>query len=197
MNGKVVCTVLALALVAFFVHPAYADGPFGLTMGMRVDQIQGDPEQVKPGVYKVEQVPRPHSGYEAYMLKIGPESGLCWVKAVGKNITGNRYGTALRSAFDSTKEQLAGIYGDTAKDMDFLLPDSIWDEPRDFMMGLAKNERILAAMWELADDERNLRDVALYASALSSSVGYLSIEYIFTNKDACDQELAALESQAF
>lgn len=174
---------------------ALAEGPFGLRMGMTLEEVGSNPEQVRNGLYKYSTVPQPHSGFEAYILKFAPSTGLCWIKAVGVNIQDSAYGTALRSGFSSLKEQLSRVYGQP-RDMDFLMPGSIWDEPRDYMMALLRQERVLGAIWEL-DGERNLQQVGLIASALRRDVGYLSLEYSFTNKDACDEELKALESQVF
>lgn len=193
MNCKVVGLVLALIILP--LGPALADGPFGVRMGMTLNELGNDHQEVRRGVYKYATVPQPHSGFEAYIMRIGPTTGLCWIKAVGVDISDNAYGTSLRSTFSTYKDQLAKQYG-KPKDMDFLLPGSIWNKPRDYMMALVRNERILAAIWDL-DGERNLKQVGLIASALSRNKGYVSIEYSFMNKDACDQELADLESQAF
>ncbi|TVQ98050.1 MAG: hypothetical protein EA399_11535 [Desulfovibrionales bacterium] len=193
MNTGLVFRVLIVLIL--LSGPALADGPFGLRMGMSLDEVGASPEEVRHGLYKFTSVPRPHSGFEAYILKFAPSTGLCWIKAVGVNIQDNAYGTALRSGFSTLKEQLSTVYGQP-RDMDFLMPGSIWDEPREYMMALLRKERVLGAIWDL-DGERNLRQVGLIASALRRDVGYLSLEYSFTNKDACDEELQSMESQVF
>ena len=191
-------TGLVFRILVFLVllsGPALADGPFGLRMGMAPEAVGLDHEEVRRGLYKFSTVPQPHSGFEYYILKFGPSTGLCWIKGVGVNIQDSAYGVALRSGFTSLKDQLSKVYGQP-KDMDLLMPGSIWDEPRDYMMALVKNERVLISTWDVAG-KRDLKQVGLMASALRRDVGYLSLEYSFTNKDACDEELKALESQVF
>ena len=41
-------------------------GPFGLEKGMTLKQIGGTSKQVKPGIYRVSTVPKPHSAFEGY-----------------------------------------------------------------------------------------------------------------------------------
>ena len=75
-------------------------GPFGLWMGMRVPDLGSSYQEIGNGLYRLEDVPTPHSAFEGYVLKVGPSAGLGWIKAVGKTIATNSYGTQLISAFD-------------------------------------------------------------------------------------------------
>jgi hypothetical protein len=184
-----------LVLYILLSSNALADGPFGLRMGMTPDDVGLNHEEVRRGLYKFSTVPQPHSGFEYYILKFAPSTGLCWIKGVGENIQGSAYGVSLRAGFSALKDQISKVYGQP-EDMDVLMPGSIWDELRDYMMALVKNERVLISTWDVSG-KRDLKQVGLMANALRRDVGYLTLEYSFTNKDACDQELADLESQVF
>ncbi len=188
---------VVLLLTVFFFSEAKA-GPFGLEMGMSLKDIEGNPEKIGNGKYKLTNVPKPHSAFESYIVQVAPKSGLSWIKAIGKNISTSAYGTSLKSAFSEMEEKLENNYGDYKK-MQFLMPGSIWDEPRDWMMALIKNERGHASVWNAEEGSTlppDLDTVGLIASALSRDTGYLSIEYYFKNKEAAEAELAGQEDDA-
>lgn len=191
--------VKIIASVAFILFAQVANaGPFGLNMGMTIKQIDANAKQAAPGVFTTSKVPKPHSAFETYAVKVGSKSGLCWIKAIGKDISTSAYGIELKSAFEEMEQKLTKAYGKGEK-TDLLLPGSIWKEPNEFMMAMIKKERFLMAVWEknkgseLKDD---LVQVGLIASPGGRDKGYLSLEYSFSNKDACDKEIAAQEDNA-
>lgn len=173
-------------------------GPFGLWMGMTADDFEGDLEEVAPCKYRTPIVPKPHSAFEFYVVQIPPRAGLAWIKAIGKTVDTSAYGLELKSAFEAMEAKLSATYG-RHKKYDFLMQDSIWDEPRDWMAGLQNGERVLMAEWSnehrssLADA---LVSVALFANAVDTTLGYLAIEYTFENGAMADAEIAALEDDA-
>ncbi len=191
--------IVAVLFLTSFLFVTYAmAGPFGLEKGMTLKGIGGNPEKVGHGIYKLDSVPKPHSAFEAYVVRIAPKGGLYWIKAIGKDIETSTYGMELKSAFNEMKEKLGATYG-KHKTMDVLLPGSIWDEPNDWMMGLIKKERILAAIWEKSEGSSlpsEIEQIGLIASPTSRDKGYIAIEYSFTNKDDCEAELAAQEDDA-
>lgn len=195
MLKKIVAVSFLISIL--FVTEAMA-GPFGLEKGMSLKDIGGKPEKVGHGIYKLSSVPKPHSAFEAYVVRIAPKGGLYWIKAIGKDIATSAYGLELKSAFSEMEEKLGATYG-KHKTMDFLMPDSIWDEPNDWMMGLIKKERILAAIWEKSEGSSlpsDIESIGLIASPSAGDKGYIAIEYSFTNKDTCEAELAAQEDDA-
>ena len=82
---------------------------------------------------------------------------------------------------------------------DFLRSGSIWDEPEDWAMGLYKEERVLQSFWTFspARSEDGVQAVYLTANALSSSKGYVSLFYEFSNFDQCSKELDKAKNAAF
>jgi len=62
--------------------------------------------------------------------------------AIGKNVSTSVYGSELKDAFNEMEKSIIAGYGDS-KRYDFLRSGSIWDEPKDFMMGLLKKKELL------------------------------------------------------
>lgn len=187
--------IIALAIAGLISATSAIAGPFGLDMGMALKNIPGKREDLGNGMYKFTSVPKPHSAFEAYVVQVSPKHGLCWIKAVGKDIPTNVYGIELKSAFNDMKGRLEKTYGqhDTT---DFLMPDSIWNESNEFMMGMHLKQRYLMALWDAennSDLTDNLRAIGLVASANGRDQGYISIEYSFQNEEACEAELTSQE----
>ena len=172
--------------------------PFGLRMGMTLAQMGGNPKNVAPGFYTLTSVPEPHSAFESYSIQVGPQTGLCWVKGIGRTLTTSVYGIELKHEFESMKKSLREIYGEP-KVFDLLLPRSIWNEPRDWMMSVVKKERILAATWDeksKASLPMNIKYVALGVSALNTNRGYIVLEFAFTNESKCEAEIREQQNRS-
>jgi hypothetical protein len=190
-----------LSVYQRFIHSgdlSMRNGPFGLGMGIAVSDIDSEVEEVAPGKYRVVAVPKPHSAFAYYILQITPTHGLSWIRAIGHTIQTSVYGIELKSSFDAMKAKLAGAYG-KHNASDFLMRDSIWNEPREWMQALIIKERFLMADWE-AKYGSSLRDsltsVVLVAQALTTDSGYLAVEYSFSNTALAEAELAAAEDDA-
>jgi hypothetical protein len=185
--------LLAVPLVPFSVSAESDEAaPFGLKMGMTRAQL-GLGESVKalqPGKYQLTTVPKPHPDFEAYIVQVAPTSGLCFIKAMGKNVDTSVYGSELKRKYEDVREQLGATYG-KYEEIDMLRTGSIWDEPRDWMMGLLKKERILGAVWKKQDAtmKPGLDKVFVGATALSREKGFVVIEYYFDNEPQCQQEI--------
>lgn len=193
---KLLVTVVAIIMTATSTF-AMA-GPFGLNMGMSIKQIDPQAKEVAPGKYITTKVPKPHSSFEKYVVQVGKKNGLCWIKAIGKDIQTSSYGIELKSAFEEMNEKLTKAYG-KGETTDLLMTGSIWNEPNDFMMALIKKERFLMTIWSTEKGSKvdgELKRLGLVASPGGRDKGYLSIEYSFTNEDACEKEIAAQEDSA-
>jgi len=173
-------------------------GPFGLWMGMTASEVEASLEELAPCKFRASAVPKPHSAFESYILQIAPRSGLSWIKAIGKTVETSAYGLELKSAFESMEAKLTATYGKHKK-LDFLMQDSIWGEPRDWMQALLSRERIFMAEWSRKDGSSlgdSLSSIALVAGVYNTSSGYIAIEYSFQNGSNADAEIAALEDEA-
>jgi hypothetical protein len=173
-------------------------GPFGLWMGMRLDDFEEELTDLGRGKYSADSVPKKHSAFESYVLQITPRCGLSWLKAIGHDVTTSVYGYELQSAFEVMEKKLTAAYGEGEKS-DFLMHGSVWDEPREWMQSLLNKERLLMTSWP---DKKgpplpnNLKKVTLIASALETDSGYIAVSYAFENEDQGDAEIAAAEDDA-
>lgn len=183
------------------VHEA---GPFGFWPGMAKQQIidklgQNAITEAKGDVLTVNDAPRPYSGFEEYVLVIDPKRGLVKIHAVGKDISTSVYGDELKRAFNSLEESIASGYGES-KRYDFLRAGSIWDESKDYMIGLLKKERTLESFWPNNDSTKlkgQVTIIDLEAKALSQGKGYLVLDYEFVGLHEYNEEQKSKENQVF
>ena len=174
-------------------------GPLGLDMGMPYDSLNKSMKlkQVKPFLYSTPSLPKGHSDFDDYRLLITPKHGLCKVIAWSKAIQTSVYGEGLRDKFEKIESAISQKYGQ-GKKYDFLRSGSIWNEQRDWMMGLRKNERRLAEFWtsdttELPD---NIHVIALKAHAAGTETGLIELVYQFKNSDECIDWIKAQENSS-
>jgi hypothetical protein len=175
-----------------------SDGPFGLSMGIPEDAFGTTLTKVATGKFLVDSVPRPNEAFKQYVLEIGKNSGLCWVKAIGKDVPTDSMGYGLKSKFGELEKVLSGKYGKGSK-TDILLPGSIWDDPEDWMRGLVKSERYLMTVWDTSKGLKLPNDIsslAITANATNSDTGYIAVEYTFTNNKLCEEENQALKNES-
>lgn len=166
------------------------DIPFGLKAGMRLSDFPGKLEEVVPGLYRLP-VPKPHPDFPSYLGFIGPESGLQWIKAIGKGTQTNSFGTALRGSFDEFAGRLAKVYG-AGRLNDVLLEGALFDEPEDFMRALQRGERGLGMTWDKksgATIAPPLASICLAASAIDDDSGFLVIEYTLDGYERARREI--------
>lgn len=172
-------------------------GPFGLKMGMSLEQISNEYELLSHGIYRLLSVPKPHSEFESYIVRVSPTYGLYWIKAIGKTIVTSSHGIELRLTFDRMIEKLQVSYGKVSI-KDFLLPGSIWSDSNDFMMGLTQKERNLYALWDKTNlsDKNDLMTVFLGATAVDRNSGYIALEYSFNNESVAESDLSQAEDSS-
>jgi len=169
-------------------------GPLGFEAGINGDVIEkmtGEtPRLVKESenLYLIDRAPKPNDAFEQYGLVISPTVGLCVVKAIGKTIQTNDFGHQLQAGYDTMKEALTAIYG-KPKTYDFLMPSSIWKDSNDWMTGLYKQDRTLAAEWKGPGIKNYINSISIDARALSRDKGYFVVEYTFNNSPECTAEL--------
>jgi hypothetical protein len=61
-------------------------------MGMSIEELGDDLEEVAAGKFVTKSVPKPHSAFESYVLVATARHGLSWVKAIGHMIDCSPYG---------------------------------------------------------------------------------------------------------
>jgi hypothetical protein len=173
-------------------------GPFGLWMGMSLEEIGSEGRELAPAKYKIATVPKPHSAFETYIAMVTPKNGLCWVKVLSPTLQTNVFGASLRAAFDSMEEKLTATYG-KSKRTDFIMSGSIWSDPQYWMQSLISQDRFLATEWAPKHGSTlkdSLTSVALIVSTTDTTAGYIAVEYSFENMKSAEAELAAAEDDA-
>lgn len=173
------------------------EGPFGLEPGLskkNIEDMTGEelkPYEGVPNLYTIKSPPKKNAEFEGFGLLISPKSGLCQIRALGKNVDTDSYGIALQSKYKELLDSLSSIYG-KPKSTDLLLSGSIWKEPQDWMMALNKKERFLSAQWAGSPAtplKNKLVMVSMEARANGSGEGYVYLQYDFDNIDACNAEI--------
>jgi len=179
---------IAVAALTISFHTLCAAGPLGLEMGTPLGKLQSKMKlKVEtPHLYSTPALPDGHPDFNDYRLLVTPEHGLCKMGGYTPPIRTSIYGEELLSAFDRYFNVLTTKYG-TAKRYDFLRPGSIWNESKDWMTALRKNERVLVAYW--TDNELTLPDnlsvISVKALANSTESGMIVISYEFKNANDC------------
>jgi hypothetical protein len=180
-----------LATISLFVLLGSSHaGPFGLDMGMSLNRLKqlGSVTSLKSAnMYKIENLREVHPDFETYTIMVSPKLGLCKIRAIGQTFRNDSYGTEMKQKFDSLSRAISNKYGPPKDSHDFLKHSSIWKEPREWMMALLKNERILTTFWTdgLPD---NLDGIMLDTNGLSMDSGFIDLIYEFKNYSACKEE---------
>lgn len=179
--------------------PARANGPFGIARGETLAALD-KPEQLNPGFYKVGSVPQPYPNVEDYIVQNTPQHGTCMVKAIGESTPSDSFGQKAKSAIDAVRDDVSTRYGKPTHAFDFLQSGSIWNDPQDFMMGLAKNERTYSYFWVApkgADPNvwRGVESVGLVLNG-DGQKAWWTLEYDFVGNQDCDKDLKQQAAKA-
>ena len=181
-------TALFLLAVLSLTPGSSIAGPFGLEQGMTLSDLGNATESIVPGKYRLDTVPNPNPAFEEYIVQVGSNSGLCWIKAISADIDTNPYGAELKADFNTMKGIVEDIYG-LHKVIDGVILGSEWNAASDWMKALLHEERLLAAFWDRHSGSTlpgNLIAIDLVASPSTHNSGYIAIEYSFSNIANCE-----------
>ena len=182
---------LIFGLISAFIYAA----PFGLKMGMTIEEIaeqcEEEPSFVKDDIYFIKPVKK-HPLFSYYAVYVNEKTGLYQIRAISDSMTCNDYGTEIQNAFNSVKDRIAKIYG-KPRIINKVDPTSIWKDDKYWFQALKDGARQLSAIWgekiELAD---NLISVALDCVADNDIYHYedahLVLYYYFTNSTSVEDE---------
>jgi hypothetical protein len=173
-----------ISMFCLIVFQVFAAGPFGFEYGMTKEQViaavgQSAVKKATSDSLEVTTAPKPHPAFESYVLVISPTRGLVKLVAIGNTIRTNGFGSEVQEAFTETQVLVVKNYGSPEKAYDFVRSGSIWHEREDWMMGLAKKERVLASFWDFVNSPTHITSMKLEAKALSSDAGFLALAYEF------------------
>lgn len=184
--------VLMFGLISTFIFAA----PFGLKMGMTIDEIgeqcEEEPSFVKDDIYLIKPVKK-HPLFEYYAVYVNEKTGLYQIRAISLPIASNKFGTELKDAFNNVKDRIAKTYG-KPKIIDRYnnTADSYYQKDEYWFYALREGSRELSAAWgynsSLAD---NLDTVALECSVTDGfydGTGQLILYYYFNNISGVEDE---------
>lgn len=187
-------TVLVLVLMVCKFSNAAG---FGFKMGEAPESYSCDAIAASPGYYECA-APKPHSAFESYIISASKEHGICWVKGIGKNISDNGYGTHTKSAHENLETLLSKAYGSVSKMSDFILPNSLWDDSNEWLMSIARKERVYTSIWNDLEvtSKPDLKSIYLASNATGGKTGYIVLEYYAKYQSDCKRANAESESNA-
>ncbi len=187
-------------LVASCISSASAneEGPFGVEMGTPAATYHYCRPAANPGWYECTQLRHGHPSFSRYEIEASPNTGVCSVLAIGNTIENDRYGVALKQEAASIARQIAEQYGLYDRINDELSSGSIWSDPQDWMIGLKKNERTFAYLWNDDGSRPNhVSSISVVAFGASEDSGFIAVHFNFRNKDTCRQKVTADLARAF
>ena len=189
--------ILVILLFSFLLPLSIFAAPFGLKMGMTIDEITeacdgAEPKHIENDCYYVFPVKK-HPLFKHYVAFVDSDKGLYCIKAVSDDIQTNNYGSEIQNAFAEIKERVSKTYG-KPRMIDEIASDSLWKEDKYWVSALADGARTYACIWESSSKNKlkdDLIDVSIYASAQRfPQIGWNILEYDFNNiqavKDAQD-----------
>lgn len=148
MKRQMKFTLLSALLVAC-ASSVFA-GPFGIDMGMSLAQVRvvskTIPNRIQDNVYEITP-PQTNDLFETYYVRIDPDYGVYWLKAIGKDIYTNGHGERVRSTFDNLVNSIRKTYGQELYLTNELKDESIWKDSQYFMHALERGDRTLEAVW--------------------------------------------------
>ncbi|WP_157616976.1 hypothetical protein [Rhodanobacter sp. Soil772] len=180
---------LAIVVLLVSLSATATAAQFGLEPGATFEQINrvAELKLVSPYTYSTSKLPNGNVAFDDYRLLITPNQGLCKITAWTPDISSSSYGDRVRDVFSNLFDALTVKYGNSKK-YDFLRSGSIWDEPEDWMMGLAKEERSLVAFWDLKENSSlpdSIKAISLAAHAAGPNHGIIELSYEFNNFGKC------------
>lgn len=190
--------VLAAALVLGAASMAHAEvaEPFGFKMG---DPVSKYPQCVvyeeRPTLFNCKTASKPHPDMDFYIVEATPQTGICFVKGVGSDISATLSGYEVKAKVDRLHDQIAKRYGVRGELINFVEPGSIWDKPENFMMALSRKEVTYA--WRGEELAENVKIFWVGARAGDTNVAYPVVEFYYSNYDECSAITKDVGSDAF
>ena len=180
--------LIALIMMLVVSVGVHAEGPFGLSMGDKLDTLDIK-EKFSDFRVELETVPNPNASFDTYIVYGTVNVGLCSIKAISKEFDTNAYGTTIRTRFDSLEDKLKTVYGNNTE-YKFLKSGSIWKERNEWTMSLRLKERYYTSFWNEESNstlKNSIVTINLDAKAMRRK-GYITLTYEFENNGACTEE---------
>jgi hypothetical protein len=167
---------------------AAQDGPFGYLMGQSIAGL-GLEKMDKPGIYQTATPPKPHDDFETVVVEAYPETGICRIRGIGKDLENDGSGAAVQGKVTELANALATRYGEGHK-INGCSGGDIQCESQFWMMTLNGGERYFGYEWTRQNDKMkasNIGGVDVLARAGDINTSFAIVEYNSSKKAACDK----------
>lgn len=163
--------------------------PFGLRMGMSLDEIKNACNKIKPKQIDGDKYyiypAKNHPLFKEYIAFVDEKEGLYCIKAITDEIKTNKYGNEVKDVFSEIKERVSKSYG-SPKMIDKIDSKSIWQDDAYWLNAVSEGARIYEATWK-SDLKDDLTCVSIHASANYVWLyGKVILEYDFLNKSSVE-----------
>jgi hypothetical protein len=180
------------ALGASASHPVEStknvnDGPFGIAMAGAIDDVPGAEPFDKPGLFKVGNPPKSHPDFESVVLVAYPDTGICQIRGIGRDLANDGSGSLIQSKIDSLSDALTTKYG-KPETIDGCSGGDIACDSQFWMMTLLGGDRVYGRKWTLPNDmmKRNkVSEIYLVGNASDIQTSYPILEFHSADKSAC------------
>ena len=187
---------LFLTLVFSFLSYMLFAAPFGLKMGMTVEEIaaqcEEDPSYMRDDIYLIKPT-KSHPLFKYYAVYVNEKTGLYQIRAVSDSVTCNKYGTEIQNAFNTVKDRISKTYGKPkiinkvdSNILDLLQKDEYW------FRTLKDGSRVLSAVWgektTLADDLETVALDCVAEDGYLDGTAHLVLYYYFKNTSSVEDE---------
>jgi len=192
--------LLIAVITVFFLSNLYA-GPFGIEFGMSENEVlkvstldeKGDNGYIWIKPFKKSTL------FSLYAVILAQSTGVFEIRALGNTISTSNYGDEIRAEFSKVKNMIVKNYGEPTSDYDYLKSGSIWNEPRDWMKGIQKNERVYKSYWikskgALLPDNMDAISLTIRTISDDESKAYIVLSYQSINWDQGVNEISDSEN---
>lgn len=176
------------------------DGPFGVSMGSDIAKFSNCTKGDTEGVYYCTKLPKSHAAFQAYALQYHEKTGVCSIKAVGEFINDNGYGIEIKSELEKIVAQISTKYGNDYEHFDILVPNATWGDAQYWLKSIKQKERIFAYMWSKESGftpRAGVTSIIAQISATASNEGLVMVQFFFSNRDECLEEISNEQSKSF
>ena len=179
---KIAGAIATMTIAAVAIAGTANAGPFGYNAGDEMPPTVGtNNDGLSFGI-----VSPPPAGFDSLAVYGTEKTGICMIRVV-RLIESDPTGREIKASMENAERALSNKYGEPITRVDNLIPGALYDEPREFMMSLAQDEREYRVEWKV--DKGDISGIGLSAHGRNASDGYYIIEYQFTNYDECMVEV--------
>ncbi|ESQ93281.1 hypothetical protein ABAC460_00850 [Asticcacaulis sp. AC460] len=184
-----VAVVVGLMMTA----PSWAaDGPFGIAMGTRLEDLALSPKEPISGDNPVQTYgvipPIPNDQFSDYHVELTEKAGVCVITAFGHKQLNDLDGARVSAVFTTLKTALSRKYGPSTDTLEGLNDGAVLTGHDQFAASLSKYQRHLSSGWDSIDPASQIESIALIAGSPKGRDTYIILNYQMKNFSQCLDE---------